>query len=98
MARRNRKALRSAGVCVWLTAPADELYRRMAADKRSDEQRPSLTNLPGLQEAETALQTRLPIYEATADYVVNTADRSVEQVVETVLQELGVSARAMEGS
>ena len=44
------------------------------------------------------LQVRLPVYEATADHVVSTAGRSVEQVVEAVLETFGVTARAMEGS
>jgi hypothetical protein len=43
------------------------------------------------------LQVRLPVYEATADHVISTAGRSIEQVVETVLDEVGVRARAAEG-
>ena len=98
LARRNRKALRSAGVCVWLTAPPADLHRRIEADACSASRRPNLTSHPGLQEVEAMLQVRLPVYEATADHVVSTAGRSVEQVVEAVLETFGVTARAMEGS
>ena len=98
LARRNRKALRCAGVCIWLTAPAEELHRRIEADACSASRRPNLTSRPGLQEVEAVLQVRLPVYEATADHVVSTAGRSVEQVVEAVLEAFGVTARAMEGS
>lgn len=92
LARRNRRALRGAGPCIWLTAPAEELARRIEADERSATQRPSLTGQAGLAEIEMMLQTRLPVYEATADHVVSTADRSPDQVVETILNRLGVAA------
>lgn len=97
LARRNRRALRSAGACIWLTAPPEELHRRIEADARSASQRPDLTGQTGLQEVESVLQLRLPVYEATADLVISTAGRSVEQVVETILEELGVAARATKG-
>jgi shikimate kinase len=93
LARRNRKSLRATGVCVWLTAPPEELLRRIAADERSASQRPHLTNEPDLAEIEAVLQARLPVYEATADQVVSTAGRSVEQVVEAVLESLGAAKR-----
>lgn len=96
LARRNRKALRSIGVCVWLTASAEELHRRIAADARSAEQRPKLTDRPDVEEVEAVLQARLPVYEATAERVVGTAGRSVEQVVEAVLEKLGVTMRVTE--
>jgi shikimate kinase len=92
LARRNRRALRSAGPCIWLTAPAEELARRIEADERSSTQRPSLTGQSGLAEIEMMLQARLPVYEATADHVVSTADRTPDQVVETILRQLGVAA------
>lgn len=98
LARRNRKAIRSNGVCVWLTAPAEELQRRIEADTRSAAQRPELTNRSGLQEVEAVLQARLPVYEATAEHVVSTAGRSIEQVVDAVLETLGVTTRTTEGS
>jgi shikimate kinase len=97
LARRNRRSLRSSGVCIWLTAPPEELHARIEADAQSTARRPELTNHPGLEEIEAILQVRLPIYEATADHVISTAGRSIEQVVETVLDEVGVRARAAEG-
>ncbi len=88
LARRNRRALRSAGVCVWLTAPAEELHRRIEADLNSETTRPRLTERPGLEEVELLLQSRMPVYEATADHVISTVGRSVEEVVEAVLNAL----------
>lgn len=96
LARRNRKALRATGVCVWLTAPPEELLRRITADQRSASQRPSLTDRSGLAEIEALLQARLPVYEATADHVVGTVGRSIEQVVQVILEYLGAPPRATE--
>jgi shikimate kinase len=90
LARRNRKALRAAGACVWLTAPPAELLRRIATDEHSPSQRPPLTDQAGLAEIEAVLQARLPVYEATADHVIGTAGRSVEEVVEAILETLGL--------
>ncbi|MFQ5806512.1 MAG: shikimate kinase, partial [Phycisphaerae bacterium] len=61
-------------------------------------QRPSLTSQSDLAEIEAVLQARLPVYEATADHVVSTAGRSIEQVVEAILELLGSATGATEES
>jgi shikimate kinase len=98
LARRNRKSLRSAGTCIWLTAPPEELRRRIAADERSAEQRPRLTSEPAWAEVERVLEARLPVYEATADHVVSTADRSIDEVVDAILEVLGAAGHPAERS
>jgi shikimate kinase len=98
LARRNRKALRSLGGCIWLTASAEELHRRIAADEKTAAQRPPLTTLSGLEEVETLLQARLPVYEATADYVIGTMGLTVEQVVDEILTRLMLNTSAEKGS
>lgn len=89
LSRRNRKALRAGGLCIWLTAPPEELHRRIVGDARSAGQRPRLTAGPALEEIETVLQARLPIYEATADHVVSTLGRSIDEIAAEVLALLG---------
>lgn len=84
----NRQALRAAALCVWLTAPAEELHRRILGDPRSGVSRPPLTEGPALQEVRRLLAQREPLYAATAHHVVQTAGRSVEQVVDAVLKAL----------
>ena len=98
LARRNRKALRAGGLCIWLTAPPEELHRRIIGDERSASQRPSLAKRPGLAEIEAVLQARLPVYEATADHVVGTVGRSVDEVVGAILELLGVGGGGAEDS
>lgn len=85
----NRVRLRKAGWCVWLKAPANELHRRMQDDPRNADTRPPLTGLDELTEIRRLLRQREPLYAALADHVVDTAGRSVGQVVEDVLALLG---------
>jgi shikimate kinase len=96
LAHRNRKSLRNTGTCIWLTAPPEQLQERISADERSESQRPSLTSRPGLTEIEAVLQNRLPVYEATADHVISTAGRSIDEVVEAILEYLGAGAATKE--
>jgi shikimate kinase len=84
----NRAALRAAGVCFFLTAPAQELYRRLSADPRSASTRPPLTELPALAEVERVLAGRQQLYEAMADYVIETAGRTPQQVADQIAKHL----------
>jgi shikimate kinase len=82
----NRAALCRAGICVWLTAPATELYRRLETDPRSGGTRPALTARGGLAEVRHLLAQRRPLYAALADHVVPTRARSISDVVTAVLR------------
>lgn len=84
----NRDALRSAGLCVWLTAPPEALHRRMLADPHNQATRPALTDRDALDEVRHLLHEREPLYAALADYVIETAERSVMQVTDDVLTAL----------
>jgi shikimate kinase len=92
----NRNTLRAAGVCVWLTAPAEELQRRILADPRSAVTRPALTAGGGLEEIRHLLGQREPLYASLAEHVVSTAGRSVEQVIDDVLTVLAVGRASAE--
>lgn len=93
----NREVLRGAGVCIWLTAPAEELARRTVADPQSAAMRPALTDAGALEEIRDLLGHREPLYASLAEHVVPTAGQSVEQVTHAVLSVLaqgGASAEA----
>lgn len=81
----NRAALRAAGICVWLTAPPEELHARLGHDPRTPATRPPLTERAALDELRHLLVQRRPLYAALADHVVDTTGRSVAQVVDEVL-------------
>jgi shikimate kinase len=75
-------------VTLWLTAPADELLRRMAADPRNASTRPALTEHGARREMAHLLARRAPLYAALANHVLDTTGRGVEAVVEAALQRL----------
>jgi shikimate kinase len=85
LSEQNRTALRAAGVCVWLTAPAEELHRRLAADPRSASTRPALTDRAGLDEVRHLLAQREPLYAGLAEHVVPTTGRSSAEVADAIL-------------
>jgi shikimate kinase len=84
----NRRMLALAGVTLWLTAPADELLRRVQADPRSASTRPALTNRGTRREVEYLLARRAPLYAALANHVLDTTGRGVEAVADEALQRL----------
>ena len=94
----NRATLRTAGLCIWLKTPAEELHRRLLTDPRSPATRPALTPLGGLDEIRHLLKEREPLYAATAHHVVPTAGQSVEQVVEAVLSVVAAWRASSEAS
>jgi shikimate kinase len=76
----NRKIIAESGVCIWLTASPERIAGRIAADATTAERRPALTDLSLLQEIESVLAVRRPLYRLTADLVVDTDDRTPGQV------------------
>ena len=79
----NRAAIREMGrPVVWLTAPADVVRQRLAADPTTAERRPALSppasGMPlasgdPLAEVTAALADREPLYRACADFQVDTS-------------------------
>lgn len=94
LAAASREALRAAGVCVWLTAPPEELWRRVQADPASAAARPPLTAHGGLDEVRHLLAQRAPLYAALADHVIETAGKPVARVAQEVLDALAGQAPA----
>ncbi len=76
----NRRRLRSAGVVVWLRAPAPTLLARVgdgsARPLLRDDPAGALTRLEGIRE---------PSYEAASHFRVETADLDVAAVADAVL-------------
>ena len=97
LSQTNRDKLRPAGVCVWLTAPPEELHRRLQADPYTTTRRPALTASPGLEEVRRVLAERRPFYEAVADHVVDTAGQSAAEVARKVVALVSAELKLAEG-
>jgi len=87
---RNVAALKASATVVWLTAPADELIRRIRGDQTSPQTRPPLTDQPLEDEVERLLAERTPFYRKAADHVLDTANRSPAAVAKLLVQQLGL--------
>jgi len=79
----NREVLRRLGrPVVWLTAPAEVIRRRLAADPTTAERRPALAAPAAggliadgdpLAEVDSALEEREPLYRECADFSIDTS-------------------------
>jgi shikimate kinase len=79
----NRTILRT-GRVVWLTAPAEVLWRRMCGDESTRERRPDLAQ-GGLAEVEELLRIREPLYRECAELIVD-AELAPESIVERIAE------------
>ncbi len=81
----NVAALKRNGRLVWLTAPPEVIWRRILGDFRRLETRPKVDLAAGLQQVREVLRDRNPLYERAADATVDTAERTINSVVERIL-------------
>jgi shikimate kinase len=78
----NVEALKKNGAVFWLTASVETIVKRIGGDN----QRPSLTGTKSfVDEIQDVLWERTPKYQAAADHIITTDNRSINQLVETVL-------------
>lgn len=80
----NRRTLRVAGFCIWLTADPTTLWARIQADPATAARRPALTPLLGRAEVERLLTEREPLYREVAHLVVDGC-QSPDAVVSAIL-------------
>lgn len=80
----NRRAMRAAGKVVWLTARPETIYARMSGDATTADRRPNLTDRAPLAEIVHLLAVREPIYRDTADFVLDTENRTPEELADAI--------------
>lgn len=91
MREETRKVLRESGPVLWLTASAETILSRMGGDPTSESNRPSLTNLPALDEIRHLLEVREPFYRDCASIEITTEEYSPEEIVKQILEIGGYS-------
>ena len=84
----NVNLLKQAGMIVWINAPLKDIIERLKKDAQSAAIRPQFTSGNVAQETIDMMKERLPLYEAAADYIVDTADKNAKQVAEEIYQYL----------
>jgi shikimate kinase len=80
----NRVRLKASGHVVWLQADPATIWHRLRMDPTTAARRPDLTT-GGLVEIEELLHLREPLYRGCADMMVDTGNRSPEQVLKMIL-------------
>lgn len=83
---KNVKNLKRQGILIRLKADRDTVYKRIMKDARTKTQRPPLTKQNLYQEIKELMKFRQHYYQRAADYTVNTTDKTIETVVDEVLQ------------
>lgn len=80
----NIKLMRNSGKVVWLRAPAAVLEQRIGADPATGRSRPPLQGASAASEVEEVLKRRYPLYEASAECIVDTGDLDPEEVCSVI--------------
>ncbi|MEW6388824.1 MAG: shikimate kinase [Thermodesulfobacteriota bacterium] len=85
----NVKALKEHGIIVWLTADPATIQKRLAQDRATEANRPSLTGADTLNEVEKVLKEREPLYQKAAQITIDTTHQSLETTTNQILAAVG---------
>jgi shikimate kinase len=79
----NVECLKTNGLVFWLKAGKDTIIERI----KDSVERPSLTETKTfLEEVEEILKEREPLYQAAADWIIETDGRSIEEVTAAIIK------------
>lgn len=81
----NREIIAQSGWCVWLDASPETIADRLSTDATTGQRRPSLTGLPVVEEIETVMRTREPLYRDSSHLRIDTTDRSIVQIASEII-------------
>jgi shikimate kinase len=84
----NIKAMKTSGIVIWLDVGAETIQKRMLRDKNTGNFRPALTDKGRMEEIEDMLLQRKPYYESASDFSVHTDDMPVNEITQTIIDEL----------
>ncbi len=84
----NVENLKKKGVVVLLEATTHTILERMRSDEKTEQQRPSLTGKDPYEEIEEVLEFRRPLYRTAMDFSVDTTSKSIDQVLDEIIQKL----------
>lgn len=82
----NRELMAESGKVVFLSAPAELLWKRIAGDDGTESRRPDLTDQGGMAEVKSVLATRQPVYEACADCMIKVGDLSPQEISDRIVK------------
>lgn len=84
--RSNTEALKKNAVLIYLKASEEAVHRRVSASKGK---RPLLAGKNGLKTIEEMMTVRRPLYEGSADIMLDTSKLGIEAAVDEIIKKLG---------
>ena len=84
----NVALLKQMGPVVWIHASLHDIIERLKSDVRSQSRRPNFTQENIIQETIAVLKQRIPLYEKTADFSVDTTGKSAEQAATEIYEKI----------
>jgi len=81
----NVRNLKDNGFLVLLEATPEIIHNRIAQDKKTTQQRPSLTDKKPLDEIKHLIAKREHAYKSAADYTIDTSSVSCEDIVNEII-------------
>jgi shikimate kinase len=82
----NREVIKENGPVIWLTAGAQTIIGRMMADPGDEDMRPRFSAADRERETQEILSRRLPLYRQTADLIVDTEGKTIEDLAEEIIR------------
>ncbi len=82
----NRELLKNMGTLIYLKTPVADIVDRLKQDAQAEQIRPRLTAGNLMEETIAALEERIPLYESTADFTVDTKGKSIARVGDEIYQ------------
>jgi shikimate kinase len=80
----NRQHLHERGLVIYLSATAEQLYRRTAKDKK----RPLLQTGDRRKKIEALLVERMPLYQKVAHITLRTSNKSIQHTVNELIKRI----------
>jgi shikimate kinase len=88
LAAANREMLKKSGTLIYLKTPLRDIIERLRRDAHNEQTRPQFTTESLEDETMAVLRERIPVYEAIADFTVDTDGKTVRRVSEDIYQHL----------
>ncbi len=82
------KRLKEGSFVVWLYAEPEVILKRLMEDKKTESQRPALTQKTPEEEITEILKQRTPLYQRFSHIKFDTGKHSPEEIVEKILKEV----------
>ena len=82
----NATILKKHGVLIWLRADVKTIVKRIQEDLSSNKQRPPFSQDDIVKETKDVLKNRIPVYSRLADYSIETTNKDVDEIVDSICQ------------